>query len=175
MKKILLFMALAAAIVSCKKSSSGSGSYHMTATIDNKPKNFNAVAPVASKLMNGDVLSDLSITGVLNTTTGESIILEINNGMTDQPIIPGTYSDTSTSFQIQAIYAASVATQYYGGTAITEEAANSGYPVKNHVKIVITSIDSKAVKGSFSGDIYAGDFTAPTPMINGDFYAAFGN
>jgi len=177
MKKIVLFMALTGALVSCKKSNSGSGSYHMTATIDSKGKNFNATPPIAARLMNGNVLSDLTITGILNPSTGESMMLQIDNGFSDQPIVPGTYSDTSSSFGIQAIYTVSLATQYYGGSEVTAEAANDGTPVKNHVKIVITSIDDKAVKGTFSGDLYAGGDPSgtPTPMINGDFYAAFGN
>jgi len=177
MKKTVLFVALISALVSCKKSNSGSGGYHMTATIDSKGKNFNATPPIASRLMSGNVLSDLTITGVLNPSTGESMILQIDNNFSDKSIVAGTYSDTSTSFGIQAIYTVSLATQYYGGSAITDEAANAGAPVKNHVKIVITSIDDKTVKGTFSGDLYAnGDVSGtPTPMINGDFYAAFGN
>ena len=173
MKKIALSLALISVLLSCKKSNSSSTSYHMTASISGNAKNFNVTPPVAQETKTGTVVNDVSITGILNASTGESLILSIDNNFSDKSIVAGTYTDTSSTFNVQVVYAVNLATQYWGGSVTASDAAGAGSPVKNHIKIVITSIDDKTVKGTFSGDLFGGgDISAtPTPMINGDFYA----
>jgi len=175
MKKITLFsMVLIGAFMSCKKSNSGSTGYHMTASVDGASKNFNVTPPIAAESKSGTTVNALIITGVLNTSTGESMILMINSN-DGSNIVPGTYADTSSHFNTQATYTVNLATQYLAGSLIAEEASGAGAPVKNHLKIVIASMDATSVKGTFSGDLYAnGDVsTIPKPMTNGDFYAKF--
>jgi len=85
----------------------------------------------------------------------------------------GTYTDDMDEVGMQAVYTLGAAKQYYAGSAMAAEAASQQITIKNHLKIVITSIDTKTVKGTFSGDMFdSGTVTAtPTSMANGDFYA----
>lgn len=50
-------------------------------------------------------------------------------------------------------------------------AANSNASIANHLKLVITSVDSILITGTFSGDFYlSGDITGTIKTItNGDF------
>jgi hypothetical protein len=171
MKKSALFaILLAFAAVSCKKSDSGSG-YHMTATIGGQAKNFNATPPIASSQISGGE-GVLMITGVLNASTGESL-----NIMLTQPdaklFAAGTYTDDMDQVDMQVVYALGTAKQYYAGSLTASDATNQQITIKNHLKIVITSIDTKTVKGTISGDLFDGGdvTTTPTTMVNGDFYA----
>lgn len=171
MKKISIFFVLVTTVlVSCKKSSSGSSSPHMNATIGGTAKTFNVVAPVAGKQTNGSQ-TIITVTGVASTSTGESLILEIDNSTSGKSIVAGTYVDTAANFAVNASYAANQTTGYACGTSV----AGGGATIKNHFKIVISSIDATAIQGTFSGDLFAnGDpSTPPKSMTSGDFYAKF--
>jgi len=172
MKKSALFaLLLAFAAVSCKKSDSGSSGYHMTATIGGQAKNFNQTPPIATnQIVGGEGV--LTITGILNASTGESFMIMLTN--TDGKLFAaGTYTDDMDQVDMQAVYTVSVAKQYYAGTMMASDAVTQQITIKNHLKIVITAIDTKTVKGTISGDLFdGGDVTvAPTAMVNGDFYA----
>ena len=171
MKKSALFaILLAFAAVSCKKSDSGSG-YHMTATIGGQAKNFNQTPPIATNEISGGE-GVLTITGILNASTGESFMIMLTRP--DAKLFTaGTYTDDMDQVDMQAIYALGVAKQYYAGSAMASDAITQQVTIKNHLKIVITSIDTKTIKGTISGDLFdGGDVTAtPTSMVNGDFYA----
>ena len=172
MKKIVLFTALIGALVSCKKSNSGSSGYHVTASADGSGKAFNT-APVATKLTN---LGNTQITVDGFTTassSGESLSLIIDNFPSGKPIVPGTYTDTTSDFEVALFYTQNLSTGYAGGTSV---AAGAAVTIQNHVKVVITSIDTtSSVKGSFSGDVFLnGDVTAAKKTFtNGDFYVKF--
>ena len=90
----------------------------------------------------------------------------------DAPIGQSTRLSTlpCPSKDFPVIYAAF----YVGGTSITQAASYSA-PLVNHMKIVITAMDSATAKGTFSGDLFLnGDFTAAKKTVtSGDFYAKF--
>ena len=172
MKKSALFaLLLVSAAMSCKKSDSGSSGYHMTATIGGQAKNFNQTPPIATNQISGGE-GVLTITGILNANAGETFMI-----MLTQPdpklFTAGTYTDDMDQVSMQAVYTLGAAKQYYAGSAMASEATNQQITIKNHLKIVITSIDTKTVKGTISGDLFdGGDVTVtPTSMVNGDFYA----
>jgi hypothetical protein len=172
MKKSALFaLLLAFAAVSCKKSDSGSSGYHMTATIAGQAKNFNQTPPIATNQISG-AEGVLTITGILNASTGETFMIMLTN--TDGKLFTaGTYTDDMDQVDMQAVYTVGVAKQYYAGSAMASEAITEQVTIKNHLKIVISSIDTKTVKGTISGDMFDGGAVTgtPTPMVNGDFYA----
>ena len=164
-------MTLAGAVVSCKKSNSGSSGYHLTATIGGTNHAFNTSPLYATSNVGGVTL--IAVEG-FTTQAGEMFNLSINNSPSGKPIVAGTYTDTSANFEIVFEYVKNATTAYVGGTLIT---AAAGTSVKNHTKIIITSIDAHTIRGTISGDAFLNsDITeAPTTVTNGDFYAAFGN
>jgi len=173
MKKIILSMALFSALLSCKKSNSGSSSgYHFTATIDGANHAFNT-SPLATKVGN----AGYTLLGVDGFTTqaGETFAVSIDNTPSGKPIVAGTYTDTTSDFDVSFVYVVNSSTQYVGGTNETQMAVGAGVTVQNHVKIVITSIDGTSIKGTFSGDGFLNaDVTgAKKTVTNGDFYAKF--
>lgn len=168
MKKIVLFVALIGALVSCKKSNSGSSGYHVTASVDGAAKAFNT-APLATKLTNTST-TQITVDGFA-TGGGESISLIIDNAPSGKPIVAGTYTDTTSDFEVALFYTQNLTAAYAGGTTVA-----AGLAIQNHVKIVITSIDTtSSIKGSFSGDLFLnGDVTAAKKTFtNGDFYVKF--
>jgi len=157
--------------VSCKKSSSGgSGSYHVTATVDGKAETFNVNA-IGDKISTQGVTA-INIAGdVTSNVTGESITVSISTVQNNpQPIRVGTYSDTSTTFNVVGGYNKSLSESYLAGTGIYQSYSQS--MTLNHFKLVITAYDSSSIKGTFSGDFVN---TSNIPIVkksitNGDFY-----
>src|SRR5258708_15934658 len=130
----------------------------MTATIGGTAKTFNVVAPVASKQTSGGQ-TIITVTGAASTSTGEAMILEIDNGSSSKDIIAGTYADTTANFGVGATYSVNQ-TGYACGTAVV---AGASVTIKNHFKIVISSIDATTIKGTFSGDLFANGDPTVTP------------
>jgi len=171
MKRFTFFsLVLVCTFVSCKKSNSSG--YHVNATIGGKGKAFNFIEPVGLIEKTGQAITSLVITGILDTAAGEAIQIQLSCG-TDKGIVPGAYVDTATDCVMQVIYSSDKDHEYYAGTTIAGWAESSNITLKNHLKIVITSIDDKSVKGTLGGDIFLdGDVsTTAVTMTNGDFYA----
>ena len=101
--------------------------------------------------------------------------VSITNTPSGKPIIAGTYTDTSSQFAIIGLYRLNTTTQYVNSTNLAQAAFAAGTPLVNHLKIVITSIDSATIKGTFSGDLFFnGDFTAARKTVtSGDFFVKF--
>lgn len=174
MKKITLFSVLLIVLfAACKKSNTVS--YHLTATVDGQAKTFN-FNPIATKMTNSGY-TFITVTGFsaasLNT---ETFTLSLHNSITGVKVFQaGTFSDTASAYAISGMYQPSITTQYVAGTGIVAQTLGTSATIANHLKLVITSIDSTSVKGTFSGDCYFnGDPTAGKKTItNGDFYAKF--
>ena len=180
MQKITLLPALLAVLLigsfsACNKSNSGaSASYHLTATIDGKAETFN-VNDIATRTTLGGV-TYIAITGFATSSpTGETMSLSLSNGFSRVAFKPGTYSDTASSCDIAGIYQASLSSQFLAGTSVTQSSLLSSVSIANHFKVAITSIDSASMKGTFSGDYFAGgDPTgAKKTITSGDFYVKF--
>jgi hypothetical protein len=161
---------------SCKKSSSGNpaSSYFITATINGTTKSF-ATMPFAHTTMNGGI----TLTGIEGAvTTTEPLLISVANIPSLQPIVAGTYSDTSTSFEVEALYSPNSPSgvSYNGGS--NEDGSNSGLGnlvPGNHFKVVITSINSTTIKGTFDGNMYLDGNPASSVLAvtNGSFYVKF--
>jgi hypothetical protein len=174
MRKTALLVALSLGVLaSCKKHSGSSSSYHFTATIDGKAQTFN-VSPLATRL-SAFGLTEIAIEGFNGTGTNNTQVLSI--GWTAEPpstaiFGTGTWADTSQSYETIGTYVVSTNEQYVSGSGVTGAATTSGTKGINDLKITITSLDSTAVKGTFSGDFYfMGDISgAKKTITNGDFY-----
>ncbi|HEV2483230.1 MAG TPA: hypothetical protein VGS79_26375 [Puia sp.] len=154
----------------CKKSNSGSGSnYHMTATIDGTAETFN-VSPLAVNLTNsGETL--ISIEGLSSSSSSaQSLALGWNNNVPNATLGVGTYSDTATSYSTIGTYDVSSTETYICGSDLASTASSIGSTI-NHLKIVITSVDSTHIAGTFSGDFYLGEDLNGTikTVTNGSF------
>lgn len=173
--KILLVAVLAfCVLVSCKKSNSGSSnSYHFTATVDGKAQTFN-VSPLATRITAYGI-TDIVIEGFNGTSSSNTQTLSlgwVNSSANSTPFGTGTWSDTSRKYAIAGVYAVPNTDQYASGTNVTGQASLSGVTITNHFKITITSMDSTAIKGTFSGDFYdMGNVSgAKKTITNGDFF-----
>ncbi len=178
-KKIILFSALFVCVfASCKKNNSGSSSsnYHFTATIDGKAQTFN-VSPFIFRVTNSGV-SIITIEGFTGTTAANGQVLALSwtnsggSGVGANNFTTGTYSDTAGKYSLMGVYNPTLNESFVGGTQSTGYASNIGVTGLNHLKLVITSLDSAAVKGTFSGDFYfnADLSGAKKSITNGDFF-----
>ncbi len=86
-----------------------------------------------------------------------------------------TYVDTAFGWDVEGAYAESQSSIYIAGSVLASDALNLGVTVANHLKITFTSIDSTAVKGTFSGDFYLNGEDPSRgpdrPITNGSFDA----
>ena len=177
MKKIapfaIAFFPLLALFSSCKKSSPAA-TYSMTATLSGVPKSFNFTPPIAAISSTGGS-TYIVITGIGSASGGEEMVIQLSNESGGGPIIAGTYYDTTQNFLVSVSCTLNPNAVYLAGSVVAEFASISGITIVNHLKVVITSISSTAIKGTFSGDFYTnGDPTlAKIPITNGNFYAKF--
>ena len=175
MKKILILsFGLVAVFASCKKSNPTSNSPHLTCTIDGSSQSFNS-GLVAVKQSTGGVYT-LQISGSSAATGGSSFVIQMSSitvGGTDSFTVR-SYPDTSSLFNTGATYIPAVSspfTFYEGGSY----PVSGSVRVTNHTVITITAIDTKSVKGTFSGDFFLnGDASSTKKSVtSGDFYATF--
>jgi hypothetical protein len=158
MKKLFVIAVLGSVLlVSCKKSSSGGGVGLGTvqATVSGTTTTFTNGAAISSN--SGSVIAIAAISGAgTSSASGFTIDIESPNAIT-----VGTYTDTSTN--------------NIGGFGILYTSTGAQYStlglVSNPAKVVVTSISSTAIAGTFQGSIYAnGDSTsAPKVITNGKF------
>jgi hypothetical protein len=170
---IALF-SFAALFSSCKKSGTATATYSMTATVAGVQKSFDFEPPIAATSSAGGS-TYIFITGIKSASGGEQMVIQLSTASGGGPIVAGTYYDTVQNFLIAANYALNANTIYVAGTVVAEFASISGIAIVNHLKVVITSINSTAIKGTFSGDFYVNGNPAlgKIPITNGNFYAKF--
>jgi len=147
MKKTLLFtVTIALFTLSCKKSSTSGSPYYIKATVDGTAKTFNVNA-MAMKMTAAGITSISVFGNVKSAADLEGINIGINNTPSSKPIVAGTYTETNTAdFVTAGVYNPGSQTVVWGA---------GQYPSPTHpLTIVITSIDDKTIKGTFSGDFY---------------------
>jgi len=160
--KFSLFLFAIIFAFSCNKNSSspGGGTAAIKATIDGSSQTFN-VGATASLVSFGSEQA-LSITGVQsNSNTAYLITLALmpSNGSS---ITPGTYTGNASSDEVELTYAqASTGIAYQNDPTISSSNAT----------VVITSISSTNVKGTFSGTLVleTGSGAATKTITNGSF------
>ena len=173
LKKVIPFFVLAVCLLACKKNNSNSsGNYHFTATIDGKAQTFN-VSPMAVRITNGGY-SIISIEGfTAASSTTQILALSWDNvPAVSSTFTTGNYSDTASTYGLSANYNPTTNESYIAGGEVIAYPTGTLPTGVNHLKITISSLDSTAVKGTFSGDFfYNADPTAAKKTItNGDFY-----
>lgn len=126
--------------------STTTSSYYIKASMDGVAKTFNVGAMGLETDLSG--LTMLDITGLASSASNlESIGITINNSGNSKPIVSGSYSELETDgFIVGAAYNPGSTTIVYG-TGLYPDTINP-------LKVTITAIDSKTVKGTFSGDFY---------------------
>jgi len=171
---ILLF-----SIWSCKKSSSkpAGTSYFISAMVGGSAKTFNVSALAADTTLSGGS-TGIVIIGLSDSTGSPAAFdLTISNSPGLKPITTGTYTDTSTSYTLNSDYYSNyyATMSFNAGTGFASIASGAGISITNHLKVVITSLSSTEIKGTFSGDYYFdGDPSASaTTITNGSFYLKF--
>jgi hypothetical protein len=177
MKRILIpLIALTGLFASCKKSSSAPAiPPGISATLNGTPKDFSVGA--TARKSNPLGIANIEIAGAVSLTTGESVLIALTNGLGGgkDSLVVGTYSDTSTRFSVDLLYTISNSNNndYEGGTFV-DGSQVPGIAVTDHLTVVISSITSTNITGSYSGNLYldgvAPGTGAPWP-ITGTFNA----
>jgi hypothetical protein len=168
MKKIansILVLSVILAFGSCKKNSS-SPSNTITCTIGGSSKTFNAAAIATKTTSSG--FTTITITGFsAASSSAANLSLAIATNNSGDVIAAGTYSDTSSQYTNESLYtpSASGSVNYGAGTSVSANAVNDGVTIANHLKIVVTSISSTEIAGTFSGDQFPNSDDHQTPII----------
>ena len=164
LKKLSFFCVLSLCVfASCKKSGGSSSNYHFTATVDGQSQSFNT-SPLAVKVTNSGV-SLIAFEGFAgNQSNPQVMAISWTSFTVGQNLVVGNYSDTSSKYDLGGNYNPSISVSYVGGGGIVTGGT--------HMKLTISSLDSTAVRGTFSGDFYLnGDPSSPKKTVtNGDFY-----
>lgn len=175
MRKLFLITICATVFFSSCKKDSSNESYHVSFNVDGVSKTFtgNAIAHIDS--VSGYV--ELTIIGAKTATSYDDYLgIYINNYPGGGNFIAGQYQDNSADFTVLTTFQnASNGNEYEAGQTVADDAVTDNVPVANHFKAIITSMDGKTAKGTFSGDYYQdGDVHSNKISItNGDFYVKF--
>jgi len=174
--KRLSFLAtlLAVLSLSCNKSHNTGSAYYINASIDGVSKSFSG--NVFATRTSDNKSYTININGLITSASGEGLDVLVSSNNPSQIVGADTYEDSSSVYTIALSYAPSITgTGYSGGTATSDSAKAHGITITNHLQVVISSISSVEVKGSFSGDVFlSGDASADKKTVtNGSFYAKF--
>lgn len=154
MKKVYFFyLAALGLFISCKKDKNDDpGSYHISCKVDGAAKTFNSTALAVRGTADA---KGLAINGTsAMTETADAFAFVVSDIETE--VGTGTYTHDGTGYMLLGGYHdGPLNTDYDAGTELSAEAAANDKTITNHFKVVITSIDNKTVKGTFSGDFYA--------------------
>jgi hypothetical protein len=161
---------------SCKKDSSSHPAYHVTCKVNGVARKFNVGDGVVIAHGSGETSVGLrGLADSTSTTTGIGFV--IINDPSKNPIVKGTYVDSSSLFQVLASYGPiqnEESEDYVAGSEVYNDAVHAGITISNDFKATITSLTSQAVSGTFSGEFYRydGDITSAEKVnvTDGDFY-----
>jgi hypothetical protein len=160
MKKLFAIAILGSLVfVSCEKTSSGG---LLQATINGTVTNLGTAATATTSGLTG--LYTITIQGATGTALSSGDFgISISS---ISPIVAGIYTDTVSVFganlaELQYIPSATVAGPVFGS------ASQKSHPTT----VVVTSVSSTQITGTFQGTIYAADDTAAasTTITNGTF------
>jgi len=155
MKKLFAIAILGSVVlVSCKKSSGGGGP--LQATINGTVTNFATGATGLTASAGGQYT--IEVAGASGTTSPNAFEITLQSA---NPIAVGTYTDTSSTNNAILEYV-----PYSTGTFFLS-AGQASHPSK----VVITSVSSTQIAGTFQGTLYANQDTTTTPetITNGTF------
>ena len=156
LKLLSLILCVLFVASSCKKSSKSiTTTGTITVNIDGAAQTFNVGA--AAHVDNTGGFYSLSLIGVQSTTAANSIIVEVTSS---SPIVAGTY--TGTNSQADMSY-----TQVSGSAIYQFDGSNNA----SNATIIVKSISSTSVQGTFSGtlELISGTGAASKALTNGTF------
>ena len=142
---VILSIILSVSFLSCKKEATGISSGTLSAVIDGKEKLFQ-FSPIAMRI-NGSPNYQLILMGYNGTSGVNTDFLNFSLQGTKE-ITTGTYSEATTPGNniVFLTYG-----EFIGGAMNTY---STGVGSTKPLTFTISSIDTKSVQGSFSGDIY---------------------
>lgn len=150
MKKNSLLVALTVLLfISCNKNNGGD--YYFTFKENGINKSYSANIYAGADTTAPYI--ELMIIGSNSMTFDEVLGFYINNSPGQTAIVTGLYEDTTPNFTLLSTYSKGT-TDYESGQSVAEEAVANNITLTNHLKLTITSLDSKVVEGTFSGDYY---------------------
>ena len=175
MKKIFAISLFLIIFESCQKEHSVTDdNYHVSFTVDGVNKTYTGHVFAHLDTIAGYI--ELQIVGANSTTSFDNYMgIYVNNFPGSSNITTGQYEDNSASFTLLTTYANN-AIEYEAGQSVAEEAVTYNVTIANHFKVIISSLDNKSAKGTFSGDYYEdGNVQNGTRLsiTNGDFYVPF--
>jgi hypothetical protein len=175
MKK-LSFIAIACLLLfgSCQKENGQDNNYHVSFTVDGVNKKYTGYVFAHLDTISGYV--ELSTGGADSPVSFDNYIgFYINNSPGNSNITSGQYEDNSAGFTVLSTYAVN-SVEYEAGQSVAEDAVFYNVTIPNHFKVIITSMDKKTMRGTFSGDYYKNGDVRNGPKVsitNGDFYLKF--
>ncbi len=165
MKKIhvLLFSLLALAATSCKKDKADD-SIHLKCKIDGVEKTFNTSALAGAHTEDGE---SMFIALGLSAASESAEHFSFYIAKEGSAVTTGTYTVDNETYSITGQYASgSGSSVFIGGSTVTTSENAQAF------KIIITQIDDKTVRGTFSGELYedGDDSNAKKTVTEGSFY-----
>lgn len=141
--------------------------YFITCDVDGVAKSFNANAS-ATKTTTTWNFTILDFKGLISAAGSETLSIGIDNSLSADSIVTGTYSDTSSKFSLEALYVSPTASDYGAGTLVSSKTQST----INHLTTTITSFINGEIKGTFSGDFYynSDPTSSKKSITNGSFY-----
>lgn len=153
MKKVYFFyLAALCLFFSCKKDKNDDPvSYHITCKVDGVPTSFNSTALAVTGTEEARGLAINGAVSMSETTDGFGfVIVDISRDVT-----AGTYTDEGTDYSLLGGYhVGQTDVDYDAGTELRKDAEANNKTIANGFKVVISAIDDKTVKGTFTGDFY---------------------
>ena len=156
LKLLSLILCVLFVASSCKKSSKSiTTTGTITVNIDGAAQTFNVGA--AAHVDNTGGFYSLSLIGVQSTTAANSIIVEVTSS---SPIVAGTYTGTNSEADMSY-------TQVSGSAIYQFDGSNNA----SNATIIVKSISSTSVQGTFSGtlELISGTGAASKALTNGTF------
>ena len=161
MKKILLFLSLAAiAFSSCHKDKKDDN-YYFSFKADGQDVSFTGYIVAARGT--DSIYKTLTILGATSATgTGDYLGIYLANSPGLQEFTTGSYHDVDNQNLLLTTYGRN-SLEYEAGETLAEEAAANSIPLAHNFTLTITALTNKVVEGTFSGDYYI-----DADPVNGD-------
>jgi hypothetical protein len=174
MKKLSVIIVLISIVFGSCKKETGDENYHVSFTVDGINKTY--TAHVLGHLDTTGAYISLTILGADSPTSFDNYMgIYLDNSPGNGSVTATTYTDNSANFSLVTTYARN-GIDYESGQSVALDAVSSGVTITNHFKMIITSMTSTTIKGTFSGDYYTNGNTqtgTKLKITNGDFYVKF--
>jgi len=174
MKRLSVIAVLVLILFGACNKEKGDENYHVSFTVDGINKTY--TAHVLGHLDTTGAYIALTILGGDSPTSFDNYMgIYLDNSPGNGSITAATYQDNSANFSVLTTHTRN-GIEYHSGQSVAQEAIMFGVTITNHFKLIITSMTSTTIRGTFSGDYYInGNVQTGTKLkiTNGDFYVKF--